>query len=98
MHIDGSLPIDDKQLLNKVKETIKDKSADKKDGSQKTESDKDKVSLSGGAQEISKLKGIINDMPDVRVDRIDALKKAIDAGTYNFDSSKIAERMLQEEI
>ncbi len=98
MHIDGNLPIDEKKLFNKVQESNKDKTVDKKDGSQKTESDKDKVSLSGAAKEINDLKGIIRDIPDIRVDKVEALKKAIDTGTYTYDSSKIAQRIMQEEM
>lgn len=98
MHIDGNGPIDNKRLFDKIQDTDKDKNVGKKDGSQKTESEKDKVSLSEQSKAITDLKGLIDEVPDIRRDKVDALQKAIDAGSYNFDSMKIAERFLAEEM
>ena len=58
----------------------------------------DKVSLSGKAKEINELKGLIEGLPDIRQDKIDAVKRAVDAGNYNFDPLKVAEKILVEEM
>ncbi len=41
---------------------------------------------------------IARNTPDVREDRVKALKAQIDAGTYQIDSGKIADGMLREAI
>ncbi len=41
---------------------------------------------------------IARNTPDVREDRVKALKAQIDAGTYQVDSGKIADGMLREAI
>ncbi|RJR15186.1 MAG: flagellar biosynthesis anti-sigma factor FlgM [Nitrospiraceae bacterium] len=96
MKIHGNNPIDGKDLYGKVQELNKGQEAEKKEGTQKADNDKDKISLSGRAKEISELMGLIEKLPDVRMDKVDELKKAIDTGNYNFDSLKVAEKILEE--
>lgn len=98
MIIDGNSPIDGKKPFNKVQDLSKNEDTEKKEGAQKTESDRDRVSLSGKAKEISELKGMIDGLPDIRRDRVDAVKKAIETGTYSFDSIQMAKKILEEEF
>ena len=98
MKIDGYGQIEDKKILNKTQELNKNQNVDKKEAAGATESDKDKVSLSGKAMEINELKGLIDGLPDVRRDKVEAAKKAVDAGTYNFDSLTVAHKILEEEM
>ncbi len=96
MKIQGNNPIEGKDLYNKVQDLNKNKDLEKKENAQQTESDKDKISLSEKAREISELKSLIDQLPDIRRDKVEAVKKAIDTGTYNFDSMKVAEKILEE--
>lgn len=96
MRIDGNNPIDKQELYNKVQELAESKGTDKKQELQQKESEKDKISLSGKAKEISELKAEIDQLPDIRTDKVDALKKAIDTGNYNIDPRKIAQKILEE--
>ena len=98
MKINGNLPIEEKKLLNRTQDLSKNQNLEKKDEAQKTESGRDKVSLSGKAREISELKGMIEAIPDIRRDKVDAVKKAIDAGTYGFDAVKVAQKIIEEEF
>lgn len=98
MRIDANSIIEDKRVYNRTNEIEKNNNKGKNKESQQTESDRDKVSLSGKAKEINDLKAIINDLPDIRRDRIDSVKNAIDTGSYNFDSLKIAQKFLEEEM
>ncbi|MEW6599410.1 MAG: flagellar biosynthesis anti-sigma factor FlgM [Nitrospirota bacterium] len=97
MKIQGNNPLDGNELYGKVQELKKNQDAEKKDGVQKSDS-RDKISLSGRSKEISELMGLIEKLPEVRMDRVEELKKAIDAGNYNFDSYKVAEKILEEEL
>jgi anti-sigma28 factor (negative regulator of flagellin synthesis) len=38
----------------------------------------------------------INKMPDTRDEKINAVKKAIESGSYNVDSMKLLEKILKE--
>jgi len=98
MRVDTNSLIEDKRVYNRTNEIEKNNNRGKNKESQQTESDRDKVSLSGKAKEINDLKAIINDLPDIRRDRIDSVKNAIDTGSYNFDSLKIAQKILEEEM
>ena len=98
MKINGNLPIEEKKLLNKTQDLNKNQNVEKKEEARKTESSRDKVSLSDKAREISELKGMIEEIPDIRRDKVDALKKAIDTGTYSFDTIKLAQKIIEEEF
>jgi negative regulator of flagellin synthesis FlgM len=96
MKIGGNLPIDDSRPNEKLREAHKNHDGDSKDNTNKVDDSKDKISLSGQAKEINDLKKLISDLPDIRQDRIDALKKAIETGNYNIDANSIAEKILEE--
>jgi negative regulator of flagellin synthesis FlgM len=54
---------------------------------------KDKVEISGRMKE---LMALISQIPEVRNDKLEAIKKAIESGNYKIDPLKIAERILRE--
>ena len=56
----------------------------------------DKVNLSDQAKEISRLKALMNQLPEVREEEVDAVKKSIETNSYNVDSLKVAEKILKE--
>lgn len=59
---------------------------------------KDQVTVSDKAKEIAKLKAEVNDMPEIRADRVEEVKKAIDAGTYNVKGEAVAGKLIKEAI
>ena len=42
------------------------------------------------------IKAEMNKLPDVRLDKIKRIKKAIDSGNYRIDSYKLAARIIEE--
>ncbi len=96
MKIQGNNPVEGKNLYEKVHDLSKNQDLEKNESAQKTESDKDKISLSAKAKKIIELKGLIDQLPDIRRDKVDAIKKAIDSGNYNIDSQKTAQKILEE--
>jgi len=56
----------------------------------------DKVDLSDKAKKIAELKNTINQLPEIRSDKIQAIEKAIADGTYKIDPQKIAGRLIDE--
>ncbi|RJQ13383.1 MAG: flagellar biosynthesis anti-sigma factor FlgM [Nitrospiraceae bacterium] len=96
MRIDGNGPVDRKDVFNKIQEAGGSQEAEKKKGIEKQDEKSDRISLSGKAKEISELRALIDQLPEVRTDKVEAVKQAIDAGTYNIDPRKIAQKMLEE--
>ena len=55
----------------------------------------DRVELSTRKVEIEKLVKVVEAMPEVRTERVNALKQQIAEGSYNIDGVKVAEKMLE---
>ena len=60
-------------------------------------SSKDNVVLSSESQSLSRLQAKINSLPDVNLERVAAIKKAIAEGRFEFNPERIAENMLRQD-
>ena len=60
-------------------------------------SSSDRVTLSDDAKLVSLASRVAQDSPEVRSDRVATLKAQVEAGTYQPDSKKIAEKLLTME-
>jgi len=58
----------------------------------------DQVSVSGQAKEIGRLQADVSKLPDVRPDRVEDVKNAINTGTYNIKGESVAGKMLKEAV
>lgn len=58
----------------------------------------DRVELSDRARSLYAAKEALSRLPEIRQDRVESLKKAIQAGTYRVSGEQLAERMLREGI
>lgn len=56
----------------------------------------DRVTLSPQARELSDAQRTLAGIPDVRADKVDAVKARIADGSYRIDSEKIAAKMIRE--
>lgn len=54
----------------------------------------DRVELSTGTQDVQKAQEILQQTPDVRLDKVEALKEQIANGEYVVDPHRIADNML----
>ena len=45
-----------------------------------------------------KIKEVLKETPEIRAEKVETLKKAIWAGTYEIESEKIAEKMINESL
>ena len=48
------------------------------------------------ATEIRELVDAVRGLPDVRLDKVAAIRKAIESGTYVIDPGKVAQKMIDE--
>lgn len=58
----------------------------------------DTVNLSSAAKELSRAKSQLEEVPDVREDKVAEIKKQIQDGTYQPDAQKIAGNMLRDSL
>ena len=56
----------------------------------------DETDLSANLQKVQELKAQLGNMPDVRLEKVQALQKAVSNGTYQVDSGKIADAMIAD--
>jgi len=54
----------------------------------------DQVNISASSLDVQKMKGIIQNTPDLRMDRVQALKEQIERGDYEVDPYRVADKML----
>ena len=72
-----------------------DQTSDKPD---KTVTKTDTVAISDAAKEIQEVKKQLDEVPDVRADKVAELKAQIENGTYEIKSEEIAEKMLTDSL
>ena len=58
----------------------------------------DTVNISDAAKEIQEVRKQLDDIPDVRTEKVQQLKNEIENGTYKIKSEEIAEKMLRESL
>ena len=92
MTIDGINPLDGVRTPRDSKVESDAKSTGKASGSDSVKPDK--VDVAGG--DVAAFAAQINDIPDVRSDRIEALQQEISNGTYKVPSDELAEIILGE--
>jgi len=58
----------------------------------------DRADLSGNAKGISEMLKNINQLPEIRMYKVDAIQKTVNNGTYKIDPIKIAGKMIDEMV
>jgi len=60
--------------------------------------ERDVVQISEHSQEFSRIRQLVDAQPDVRLDRVNKLAKAIDSGIYDVKGEQIAEAIIQKNL
>jgi len=58
----------------------------------------DRISISSQTRDINLAKGVIDNLPDVRENLIQEIKKTVDNGTYQVNLDKLAGKIVTESI
>lgn len=93
MKVNNNKPLENQDSIIKIKDIradVKGKVVGKKNELI------DRVDISGAGRDIAALMNEISKLPDVRTDKIKAIKEAIETGNYNIDVKKIAEKIISE--
>ena len=59
-------------------------------------SGEDRVDLSAESKDIKKIHDVLATTPDVRTEKVEALKKLVESGQYEVKSDAVADKMLKE--
>lgn len=59
---------------------------------------KDQITLSETAKQIARLMIEVSNLPDIRADKVEELKNAINAGTYEIRGSEVAGKIIKEAL
>lgn len=57
-----------------------------------------RVEISSTSQEVRRVKELIKSLPDVREDRVQALKAQVESGTYHVSSEDIADLIIRRAL
>ena len=96
MEIDKSQGIQVDAYVNQLQDTKKaDQAADQaKESATKT----DTVVISDAAKRIQEARAKLDDIPDVREEKVADLRNQIQNGTYQADAEKTADKLLKEQL
>ncbi|KAF0120578.1 MAG: negative regulator of flagellin synthesis FlgM [bacterium] len=95
MKIYGNKPPESQDINLNTQKVISSGPKDKTTATEKVRLT-DRVEFSDRSKEVAELMNAINQLPEVRTDKVKAVKEAIESGNYNIDTLKIAEKLLSE--
>lgn len=58
----------------------------------------DQIDISSTSRQVQQLKGAVDGLPDVRMEKIDGIKDQVDDGTYHVESEKLAKAVVHEAL
>lgn len=58
----------------------------------------DKVELSSLAKDVSKSRSEVDRTPDIRTEKVEALKEKVSTGEYKVDPDKVAQKLVDEHL
>lgn len=91
----GNTPI---SVIQQYQKNEDPKAAVDKTTSQVETNPEEKVSISNESRDAVMMRGIINNLPDIREDKVQELKARIENGTYEVKSEDIARKIVAESI
>jgi len=95
MKIHGNKPPDGQEINPGAQKVSRPHAQSKPAKSEKAKS-VDIVEISGEGKKVAELMSALEQLPAVREEKISAIKEALKSGTYHVDSSKIAQKILDE--
>ena len=96
MKITEKDPIQINPYINQVQQNAQ--AAETEDEKGRANVGEDSVELSQSARDLQKAQKSLQDLPDIREDKVAALKQQIENGTYDIRADKIAANMLKESL
>jgi negative regulator of flagellin synthesis FlgM len=96
MEIENNQGIHINAYVNQVQEKNKVDSSDNKP--EKSTVKADTVVISDAAKRIQEAKTQLDNIPDVRAEKVAKLKEQVESGTYKVDAEKTADKLIKEHL
>lgn len=96
MKIEGSRTPDSQEVQIRTQRLNKQETTSATQATLQKGTKTDQLHLSGRAKEMEEMQNVINQMPEIRIDKVETLKQSIKAGTYKVDSVLVAGKILEE--
>jgi negative regulator of flagellin synthesis FlgM len=93
MRIDGSFPLPESLQSDKV---ARSGSQTQQSSSAPVNSGQDQTQLSVGGQTIQQLKSSLSQVPEVRQERVDALRQVVSSGSYQVSDQQLSDAIGSE--
>lgn len=81
--------------INRIYESYKAQATTASKKIDKTSS-KDEVAFSSEAKDFATITKLLSEVPDVRTDKVEELKKSISSGSYNVKAEEVAGKILSQ--
>ncbi|RMF90856.1 MAG: flagellar biosynthesis anti-sigma factor FlgM [Nitrospinota bacterium] len=98
MRISGNDPIRNDPVVHGSNQVAKDLQAQQERSARIAGTEPDKVEFSARARDIQRIKEVLAQTPEVRQDRIEAARKALESGTLNLQGKDLAERIILDTL
>lgn len=95
MKINGNKPYDGVEVTLSTTKIGNVKNYQSKPGSIKKQSE-DVIEISKDSRKIAEIANAIKNMPEIRAQKVEELKKVIESGNYTVDPRKLAEKIISE--
>ena len=86
-----------KEIFEQRQERIQE-SMESGESPDKRRSPKQRLEDPALAKTVAKVRALMDDVPDVRADRVEEIKKQLKEGNLKFDSKSVADKFLKEAI
>jgi|SRR2546429_6684800 len=96
MSIDGISPRPDSLKIQIQADRNLPSNGKKGKGSQKES--QDEVKFSDSRREFLRIRGLVDNQPDFRLDKVNQLARAIDRGTYSVTGTQIADAIIRKNL
>lgn len=80
------------------KESVKGSQGSQKSQSAGKTAKSDKADISQKASTLSKVRESVDAVPEIRIDKVDEIKKAINGGNYNVQGEQVADAIIRNAI
>jgi len=83
---------------DRVRKSVQQRNAEQAQGGEQTNAAGDMVSISSTGAKIQHIKSMIENIPDVRKDRVDLINQNLESGNYQVNTDKVAHAIIRENL
>ncbi|MEW5802819.1 MAG: flagellar biosynthesis anti-sigma factor FlgM [bacterium] len=83
---------------DRIRKSERERNAAQAQKGEQTNGSGDIVNISSQGSQVQRIKSMIENIPDIRQDRVDSIKQDLESGKYQVDSDNVARAMIRENL